>query len=159
MFGSKLSNKSLTLIVSATLSLSFLSSISLVKAQNKADKDKCEYFKEITTDKTEIRKQIQDSVILRNNWNTDFAVPSGIKYDFYVGNMTAENTDNYDVSINLKYPDGSSETVYSRNVPMQRDKTYSLTFKTSTGRQPYQVNALIGGANNNAYTISVLGCQ
>ena len=81
---------SFSLILSAALSLILVHTSSMVKAETEVDKDKCEYFKEITTDKTEIRKQIKDSVILRNNWNTDFAVPAGTKYEFYVANMMPE---------------------------------------------------------------------
>lgn len=159
MFFPKGNIKQFSLILSAALSLSFVNTSSLVKAQTEVDKDKCEYFKEITTDKTKIRKQIKDTVILRNNWNTDFAVPSGTKYEFYVANMMPENTDNYEASIHLKYADGSSDTVYSRNVAVERGETYSLTFQSPTQRQPYQVNIRVGGSNNNAYSISVLGCQ
>lgn len=159
MFFSKHTIRNFSAILSATLSIGLLSAITPVKAQQKPQKDNCEYFREVTTDKTHIRKQIQATLILRDNWNTDFAVPGATNFDFYVGNMTPENTAVYDVTVNLKYSDGSSESAYSRNVPMQKGETYSLTFQSSTRKQPFQINARIGGSNNNAYTISVLGCQ
>ncbi len=150
------------LLLCATFSLSLTSLFYnpvAINAQPAMDDGKCEYFKEVTTDKTEIRKQIQDTLVRRNNWNTDFAIPTGKKYDFFVGKMTPENTASYDISIHLKYPNGTSDTVYSRNVQMERGEGYSLTFQTPTANQPYQVNVRVGGANNNAYNISILGCQ
>ncbi len=150
--------KNLGLLLSATLSAGFVSPF-LTTSSAQAQEGNCEYFKEVTTDQTEIRKKIQDTLVRRNNWNTDFAIPAGKKYDFFVGKMTPENTDNYEVSIHLKYPNGTSDTVYSRNVQLDRGEGYSLTFQTPTSNQPYQVNVRVGGANNNAYNISVLGCQ
>lgn len=152
---SKIVNHSLILlsIVSINMGVSYSS----VKAQT--NKDKCDAFKEVTTGKTEIRKSIQNSLIIRDNWNTDFAIPTGKKFDFFVGTMLPENTGTYDVSIRLKYPDNTSDTVYSKNVPMEKGESYSLTFRTPTSKQPYQVNTLIGGSNNNTYTVSIIGCQ
>ena len=150
------------LLVSMTIISSFfnfLVSPAEIKAQSTQAKDDCEYFKEVTTDQIEIRKKIQDTLIAGNNWNTDFAVPAGKKYDFFVAKMTPENSDNYEVSIHLKYANGTSDTVYSRNIVLERDEGYSLTFQSPTSNQPYQVNFRVGGANNNAYTISILGCE
>jgi hypothetical protein len=133
-----------------------------VKAQTQkaeTQKDKCESFKEVNTGKTEIRKQIQKTLLIKDNWNTDFAIPIGKTYNFFVGTMLPENTGNYEVSVRFKYPDNTSDTVYSRNVPMERGETYSLTFRTPTSKQPYQANVLIGGSNNNAYTVSSVGCE
>lgn len=127
--------------------------------QAETQKDKCESFKEVNTGKTEIRKQIQKTLLIKDNWNTDFAIPIGKTYNFFVGTMIPENTANYEVSIRFKYPDNTSDTVYSRNVPMERGETYSLTFRTPTSKQPYQANVLIGGSNNNAYTVSIVGCE
>ena len=160
MFFKKHNKSSFNFFFAVTLGLSFVTNSNQVQAQpSDMDNDKCEYFKEVTTDGTEIRKKIQDTLIRRNNWNTDFAVPTGEKYDFFVGKMLPENTDNYEVSIHLKYPNGTSDTVYSRNIELERGESYSLTFQTPTSNQPYQVNVRVGGSNNNAYTISVLGCQ
>ncbi|MGK7926251.1 MAG: hypothetical protein AB4290_13580 [Spirulina sp.] len=118
----------------------------------------CEFFKEVSTGQTQIRKKIQVTLLTRNNWNTDFAVPTGTPFDFYVAIMTPENDANYQVSIHLKYPQNRSDTVYDRSYPMERGRTYTLPFQSPTGEQPYQVNFRVGGANNNAYNIAVVGC-
>lgn len=130
-----------------------------IPVKARTQKDKCESFKEVNTGKTEIRKQIQKTLLIKDNWNTDFAIPIGKTYNFFVGTMLPENTGNYEVSVRFKYPDNTSDTVYSRNVPMERGETYSLTFRTPTSKQPYQANVLIGGSNNNAYTVSIVGCE
>lgn len=159
MFFSKQTIKNFSLALSASLSLGVLSAISSVNAQPKPTNDnQCIPLREVTTDKTEIRKQVQVTLLRRDNWNTDFGVPGGKNFSFFVGNMTPENTANYDVTINLLFANGATESAFSRNVPMQKGETYSLTFQSSTGQQPFRINARIGGANNNAYTISVAAC-
>jgi len=97
----------------------------------------CQYLKEVATNQTHIRKQID--AIGKNNFNTDFAVPG--------------------VTINLKYPDNSVNSAFQKNVEMKRGETYSLPFQSPTGRQPYQINFNINGMNNNAYTIAVMACK
>jgi hypothetical protein len=159
----RLFNNKKLLVCSSIITFVLFSSVSFfaqseIQAQDTSNNE-CEAFKEITTDKTEIRKQIRNRVIAKDNWNTDFAVPTAKKYDFFVGNMMPENDDEYEVSIYLKYPDGTNSMVYDRNVKLERGETYSLTFKTPTEKQPYQINVRVGGSNNNAYTISILGCE
>jgi hypothetical protein len=73
--------------------------------------------------------------------------------------MLPENDAVYDVAVNLKYSDMSVSTVFKKDVSMKRGEAYSLPFQSATGRQPYQVNFNIGGANNNAYTISIMACK
>ncbi|WP_448573284.1 hypothetical protein [Trichothermofontia sp.] len=122
----------------------------------------CQYLREISTGQTHIRKRINTptvGIVRSNNWNTDFAVPAGTPFSFYVAVMTPENNAQYDATINMIYPDRSSSTAFERRVPLERGRTYSLPFQSPTGRQPHQINFRIGGANNNAYTISALACQ
>jgi hypothetical protein len=101
----------------------------------------------------------KNRIDLGNNFNADFAVPTGIKFTSYKAVMLPENDANYDVAINLKFADMSTSTVFSKKVPMTRGQSYSLPFQSATGRQPYQVNFNISGANNNAYTISIMACK
>lgn len=122
----------------------------------------CQYLREISTGQTHIRKRINTptvGIVRSNNWNTDFAVPAGTPFSFYVAVMTPENNAQYDATINMIYPDRSSSTAFERRVPLERGRTYSLPFQSPTARQPHQINFRIGGANNNAYTISALACQ
>ena len=157
----------ISLIVSISLPASLLS----IQVPTQAEENKpqpsseknCIPLKEVTTDQTQIRKIISrptlGGVIKTGNYNTDFVVPTGQGFQYFVAVMTPENEANYEVTINLKYPNGTYDTPFTRNVPMTRDKTYSLPFQSGTERQPYQVNFRIGGSENNAYTISVLGCM
>lgn len=117
----------------------------------------CQYLKEVATNQTRIRKQID--AIGKKNFNTDFAVPSGVKFASFKGVMVPENDGKYGVTINLKYPDNSVNSAFQKNVEMKRGQTYSLPFQSPTGRQPYQINLNINGANNNAYTIAVMACK
>ncbi|WP_245927613.1 hypothetical protein [Aphanothece hegewaldii] len=117
----------------------------------------CQELKEITTNQTHIRKKI-DSVG-RKNYNADFAVPAGEKFTSFKAVMLPENDATYGVTINLKYGDQSVSTALQKNVQMKRGETYTLPFQSSTEKQPYQVNFNISGANNNAYTISLMACK
>jgi len=112
---------------------------------------------EVATNQTHIRKQID--AIGKNNFNTDFAVPSGVKFASFKGVMVPENDGKYGVTINLKYSDNSVNSAFQKNVEMKRGETYSLPFQSPTGRQPYQINFNINGMNNNAYTIAVMACK
>jgi hypothetical protein len=118
----------------------------------------CQLLKEVSTNQTKIRKEIQTGPF-GNNWNTDFAVPAGVKFKSYKANMIPENNADYQVAINMKYSDDTSDVAYQRNVPMKRGQTYSLPFKSATNRQPYQINLNIGGDVGNVYNISVMACR
>jgi hypothetical protein len=117
----------------------------------------CQYLKEVATNQTHINKKI-DSIIGKN-FNTDFAVPAGMKFASFKGVMLPENDGTYGVTVNLKYPDNSTNSAFQKNVEMKRGQTYSLPFQSPTGRQPYQINLNINGANNNVYTIAVMACK
>ncbi|BFM39509.1 hypothetical protein OLK001_14350 [Synechocystis sp. LKSZ1] len=116
----------------------------------------CQYLKEVATNQTHIRKSI-DSIV-GNNFDTDFAVPTGERFTSYKASMLPENVGTYGVTINLKYPDNSVSTAFRKNVEMTR-KLYSLDFKPPTKAQPYQINLNINGSNKNAYTIAVIACK
>ena len=133
--------------------------MSMTSSAIAAPSETCVPLKEVTTDTTEIRKQVQKTLISgNNNWNTDFAVPPGTTFRSYRAVFTPENDAAYEVSIILKYNNGTSDTAYTRNVPLQRNKIYTLPFQSATLRQPVQVNMRVGGANNNAYRVSVQAC-
>jgi hypothetical protein len=117
----------------------------------------CQYLKEVATNQTRIRKTID--ALIGKNFNTDFAVPAAMKFASFKAIMTPENDGTYGVTVNLKYPDNSVNSAFQKNVEMKRGKTYSLPFQSPTGRQPYQINLNINGANNNVYTIAVMACK
>lgn len=147
-------------LLSAGLILGLTSMVVVASTKDQATElpKNCQYLKEVATNQTHIRKQI-DSMIGGKNFNTDFAVPSGVKFISFKGVMVPENDGKYGVTINLKYPDNSSNSAFRKDVEMKRGETYSLPFQSPTGRQPYQINFNINGANNNTYTIAAIACK
>jgi hypothetical protein len=117
----------------------------------------CQYLNEVSTNQTKTRKSIK--AIIGTNFDTDFAVPPGVKFTSFKGMMLPENNGTYGVTINLKYADNSVSTAYRKDVLMKSGQTYSLAFQSPTERQPYQINLNINGDNNNVYTISVMACR
>ncbi len=128
-------------------------------AQAKIEKlpKNCRYLKEVATNQTHIRKSINS--IIGNNFDTDFAVPTGIRFKSYRATMVPENDGTYGITVNLKYSDNSVSTALRRDIALRNRNPYTLTFKSPTARQPYQINLNINGNNRNTYTISVAACQ
>lgn len=118
----------------------------------------CVALQEVTTGETEIRKRIENRLIAQGNWNTDFLVPAGQDFSFFVANITPENDAAYELIANLRFSDGSSEQALSRRADITAGNTYSILFQSPTFRQPAVVNARVGGTNGNSYTISMVAC-
>jgi hypothetical protein len=148
-------------ILSAGLFLGITSMTVLANANKQAGAGKlpknCQYLKEVATNQTHIRKKID--AMIGKNFDTDFAVPAGVKFASFKGIVLPENEGTYGVTINLKYADNSISSALRKDVSMKSGETYSLPFQSPTGRQPYQINFNINGANNNAYTIAVMACK
>jgi hypothetical protein len=119
----------------------------------------CIYLREVTTGRTSIEKQASIEGLGDNNWNTDFAVPAGMRFSYFIGRVYPQNNANYRVTINLKYPNDTASEVFQKEVPMQRFRLFSKNFWSPTARQPYQVNMNVGSAVNNAYSVAVLACR
>ncbi|HEY9616848.1 MAG TPA: hypothetical protein V6C64_08410 [Microcoleaceae cyanobacterium] len=119
----------------------------------------CIYLQEVTTGQTSIQKTVSAQGLGHNNWNTDFMVPVGTVFRYFVGRVYPQNTANYQVAINLKYNNNTYSEVFSNSIPMQRFQLYSKSFWTPTYKQPYQVNMNIGSDINNVYSVAVLGCK
>lgn len=119
----------------------------------------CIPLQEVTTGQTAIQKQIKNSVLFNNNWNTDFLVPDTQRFTFFVLVLTPDNNATYKGELNFKYSDTSVATVLNTSLELERERTYSRAFASPTGKQPFQINARIGGENNDSYTVSVLGCR
>lgn len=128
-------------------------------AQAKVEKlpKNCQYLKEVATNQTHIRKSI-DSIIGKN-FDTDFAVPPGMKFTSYKASMVPENEGTYGITVNLKYADNSVSSAFRKDVALKNRVPYSLDFKSPTAKQPYQINLNINGNNKNTYTIAVMACR
>ncbi|MBE9226066.1 hypothetical protein IQ264_11585 [Phormidium sp. LEGE 05292] len=114
----------------------------------------CVFLKEVTTGQPQVRK-----VVRVGNENTDFAVPTGVRFKSYVAMLLPENTANYDARLFFKYNDGSSAEVFRKTIAAQRFQRYSGNFRSPSGRQPFQINFNVSSARNNAYHVAVMACQ
>jgi hypothetical protein len=120
--------------------------------------DSCVALQEVTTGQTEIRKRIENRVITRGNWNTDFLVPAGQEFSFFVALITPEHSAPFQFNPNIRFSDGSRESLFTIRADLTRNETYSIPFQPSGNRQAAIVNARVGGVNGNFYTISIVGC-
>jgi len=116
--------------------------------------ENCVYLKEVSTGQIEIRKRARSG-----NRNTDFGVPSGSNFTYYIPQLLAENNAEYRVQVFFKFSDGSSASVFRKTLPMQRFERVSDQFSSPSEREPFQINFNISTARNNAYRVSVLGCE
>ncbi|HIK17378.1 MAG TPA: hypothetical protein IGS53_19085 [Leptolyngbyaceae cyanobacterium M33_DOE_097] len=114
----------------------------------------CIYFREVTSGQIQVRKRSQ-----RGNENTDFAVPTGVRFTYYIAQLVPENNATYDAELFFKYNDGSNSRVFNKSIAGRRFVRQSATFRSPSMRQPFQINFRISTARNNAYQISLLGCK
>lgn len=142
----------------AGLSYATVQANASLKEKEEAIPKNCQLLREVTTGQTHIRKRIE-SILIGNNFNVDFAVPTGTRFVSFKATMLPENDATYNVEINLKYSDMSSSSAFRDSVAMKRGGTYSLPFVSPTDRQPFQINFNISGANNNAYTVFIMACK
>lgn len=119
----------------------------------------CVYLKEASTGQTSIQKTVSLRALGNNDWNTDFAVPTGVRFRYYMVHVYPQNNATYQVAVNFKYNDNTAAEVYKKSIPMQQYELYSKTFRTPTAKQPYQVNVNVGSDPNNVYSVAVLACQ
>ncbi len=114
----------------------------------------CVFLKEVTTGNVEIRK-----IATKGNQNTDFAVPTGVRFTSYVAQLLPENNADYGIDMYFKYNDGSNAKVYSKTTTAQRYKRLAGPFRSPTAKQPYQINFSVATPVNNAYRVAVMACK
>lgn len=114
----------------------------------------CVFLKEVTTGKVEIRK-----IATKGNQNTDFAVPTGVRFTSYIAQLLPENNADYGIDMYFKYNDGSNAKVYSKTNAAQRYKRIAGPFRSPTAKQPYQINFSVATPVNNAYRVAVMACK
>ncbi len=121
--------------------------------------ESCVALQEVTTGQTEVRKRIENRVVGRGNWHTDWLVPNNRQFSYFVAFITAENTGPYQMDIHLRLPQGGSEPAFTGRADVEAGTSYVVPFQSPTGRQPAVINARVGGVNGNFYTLSVAGCE
>lgn len=101
------------------------------------------------------------SVGLRNNWNTDWFVPSGRLFKKYRVTFMPHDNSEYSLNATLKYPDESIDQFYrEQGRQFTANKPVILETTPRSDLQPFQVNTNIGGlqAIGARYTVAAAGC-
>ncbi len=110
--------------------------------------------------------QVQKSVsppgtgVTRDNWSTDFTVPSNQSFRRYIARVVPRNGGEYNVLMALKYNNDTADNVFNRTLQLVEGRPYSIQGSARANATPYQVNVEVGGlkAIGNTYTVSTLGC-
>ncbi len=99
--------------------------------------------------------------ITRNNWSTDFVVPSSQSFRRYVARIVPKNGGEYDLAMSLKYNNDTADKAFIRTLNLAEGKPYTIQGASRNSATPYQVNVSVGGvrAIGNSYTVSMLGCN
>lgn len=98
--------------------------------------------------------------VLRNNWNTDFTVPSTQSYRRFVATVRPRNEGEYQIKMYLKYNDGTADKVYDQTATLAKNRALTISGTRRLNANPYQVNLFVGGIPvvGNSYTAAVAGC-
>ncbi len=124
----------------------------------------CVAFRPMNSNTYEVRKTVSSTGVtpgFRNNWDTDFIVPGGTRFTRYIATITSETPENYNITINFRFPDKTTSQVFRRDgvrlvggVPFQ-----IIGEPPSSARQPFQINTNIRGRQGATYRVSVSGCS
>jgi hypothetical protein len=104
---------------------------------------------------------IRIASLKRDNWNTDFAVPSNVKYRRYVATLNPQTDGTYSIRMYLKYSNGTADETYNQKPNLAAGKSLVMSGKPRAKEQPYQVNIFVGDIESVAksYKISVKACR
>ena len=99
----------------------------------------------------------------RNNWNTDWLVPSPERFERFVATITpeGEGSESFNIRMHLKYSDETVDELFNaKKYDIGPDKPLEITALPRQNRQPYQVNLYVGGLINvgDRYSATVQGC-
>ena len=105
-------------------------------------------------------------LVSRNNWNTDFTVPTEINFTSFRINLFFKDSGTYNVEGFLKYGDNTNDRFYDSKVETEANQLKQIAAfprrrTNSRVLQPFQVNTLVGntGTVGNVYVVSVDGCR
>jgi hypothetical protein len=125
----------------------------------------CSPFRVVLGEGNQVDKSVStpSTGIVKDNWNTDFAVPENSSFSEYVATITSKSSKkgNYPVQMYLKYSDGTSGKVFDSNIELAPGEAREISGKPRVGQQPYQVNVRVGDveAVGYSYRLSARGCQ
>ncbi|WP_225902708.1 hypothetical protein [Pseudanabaena sp. PCC 6802] len=100
------------------------------------------------------------TLLTNDNWNTDFAVPSGTNFNLYTATITPKDNANYAIKLFLKYSNNTLDKFYDQTTPLKKGKPLVITGEPRARESPYQINVLVGGleAIGTEYLLTVSGC-
>jgi hypothetical protein len=111
---------------------------------------------------TQVEKKITPggTLLTNDNWNTDFAVPSGKNFNRYVAAITPKDNANYSIKLFLKYSNNTVDKYYDQTSALKKGKLLLITGEPRARESPYQINILVGGleAIGTEYSLTVSGC-
>jgi hypothetical protein len=118
------------------------------------------------TDPEVVKRVSAPSLLLtRNNWNTDFVVPSNWSFTSFRVNLFFKDSGSYQSEMFLKYGNNSNDRFYDERIVTEGNKLFQTAAypRRQQGRniQPFQVNVKVGntGAIGKVYVVSVDGCR
>jgi hypothetical protein len=148
--------KAITLITPITTLGIFLSTVSAANART------CVPLKVVGGSGTQVEKKITPggTLLTNDNWNTDFAVPSGNNFNRYVAAITPKDTANYSIKFFLKYSNNTVDKYYDQTSQLKKGKLLLVSGEPRARESPYQINILVGGleAIGTEYSLTVSGC-
>ncbi|MCS6960183.1 MAG: hypothetical protein RMK91_09040 [Pseudanabaenaceae cyanobacterium SKYGB_i_bin29] len=98
---------------------------------------------------------------IRNNWNTDFAVPGGKQFRSFTATIIPDRDVTYGIEFYLKYSDETADKFFHKTVELAANKPFTITATPRLKDMPFQVNVLVGGmerAIGSKYSLSVAAC-
>ena len=98
--------------------------------------------------------------ITKDNWNTDWAVPTLTKFDYFKATVTSDGG-TFNIAFYVKYNDQTAQKFFDqKGVEITADKPLVITAAPGPKEEPYQVNLFNGGLDRigNTYTATVVGC-
>ncbi len=97
----------------------------------------------------------------RDNWDTDFAVPTDANFRRYVATIRSlSGNTTYQASLNLKYSNGTFDQTFNGSFYLPRNGSKELVGLPRRDSQPFQINVNLGGlrAVGSTYSLTVAGC-
>lgn len=98
--------------------------------------------------------------ITKDNWNTDWIVPTLTEFDYFKATVTSDGG-TFNIAFYIKYNDQTSQKFFDqKGVQITPDQPLVITATPGPNDEPYQVNLFNGGLDRigNTFTASVVGC-
>jgi hypothetical protein len=128
----------------------------------RAEARSCRALEVVGGNGTVVEKKITPggTLFTNDNWNTDFAVPSGANFNLYTATITVKDNANYAIKLFLKYSNNTLDKFYDQTIPLKKGKPLVITGEPRARESPYQINVLVGGieAIGTEYSLTVSGC-